>query len=83
MIVKEIQASSIITKSNLPDADFVVNPYVGCMHACIYCYARFMKRFTGHDEPWGDFVDVKINAVDLVPSGTMKYKNKSMRNNEV
>lgn len=25
-----------------------------------------MKRFTGHKEPWGDFVDVKINALDLL-----------------
>jgi hypothetical protein len=33
--------------------------------AC-YCYARFMKRFTGHKEPWGEFVDVKINAPDLL-----------------
>ena len=44
----------------------MVNPYVGCQHGCSYCYARFMKRFTGHKEPWGDFVDVKINAPDLL-----------------
>jgi DNA repair photolyase len=25
-----------------------------------------MKRFTGHPEPWGDFVDVKINAADAL-----------------
>jgi DNA repair photolyase len=25
-----------------------------------------MKRFTGHKEPWGEFVDVKINAPDLL-----------------
>ncbi|MFC1638038.1 hypothetical protein ACFL2R_01300 [Patescibacteria group bacterium] len=68
MKIREIQASSIITKSNLPDADFVVNPYVGCMHSCVYCYAVFMKRFTDHgDERWGSFVDVKVNAADLVP----------------
>jgi len=74
--IKEIQAKSIITKSNLPDADFVINPYIGCTHACIYCYARFMKRFTGHSEERGQFVDVKINAADLVPSNTSKYKDK-------
>ena len=78
MIIKEIQASSIITKSNLPDADYVINPYVGCTHSCIYCYARFMKRFTGHIEPWGKFVDVKINAPDLIPTKTDKYKDKSI-----
>ena len=24
-----------------------------------YCYASFMKRFTGHTEEWGTFMDVK------------------------
>jgi len=76
--IKEVQASSIITKSNLPDADYVINPYVGCMHSCIYCYARFMKRFTGHIEEWSKFVDVKINAPDLIPTNITKYKGKSI-----
>jgi len=74
MKIKEIQAKSIITKSNLPDSDLVINPYVGCMHGCIYCYARFMKRFTGHKEAWGKFVDVKINAPDLIDKEMKKYK---------
>ncbi|MFH1212056.1 MAG: radical SAM protein [Candidatus Woesearchaeota archaeon] len=74
--INEIKASSIITKSNLPDAEFVINPYSGCMHSCLYCYARFMKRFTGHDEPWGGFLDVKINAPDLIPADTLKYKGR-------
>lgn len=59
MIIKEISVKTVITKSNLPVCDFSVNPYVGCTHACKYCYASFMKRFTGHFEPWGEFIDVK------------------------
>ncbi|MHA2245208.1 MAG: radical SAM protein [Candidatus Hodarchaeales archaeon] len=53
-------------KSRIPNTDFVINPYIGCGHGCNYCYARFMKRFTGHKEPWGTFVDVKINAPHLL-----------------
>ena len=64
MIVKEIYARSILSKSQV--FDYVVNPYVGCQHSCTYCYARFMKRFSGHKEPWGEFVDAKINAPDLL-----------------
>lgn len=58
-IIKSIDVKSILTKSNLPVADYSVNPYTGCAHACKYCYASFMKRFSNHSEPWGEFVDVK------------------------
>lgn len=74
--IREIKARSIIQKSGL-DVDYVINPYVGCIHGCIYCYARFMKRFTNHYEPWGQFLDVKINAAELIPKD-VKYKNKSI-----
>lgn len=60
MIIREIEAKNVITKSNLPVCDFSVNPYTGCEHACKYCYACFMKRFTNHPEKWGDFADVKL-----------------------
>ena len=59
MKIQDIEVKSVMTKSNLPVADFSVNPYVGCTHACKYCYASFMKRFTNHPEPWGEFIDVK------------------------
>lgn len=77
MIVKEIMVKNIISKSNLPAADYVINPYVGCSHGCIYCYARFMKRFTNHEEPWGKFVDIKTNAGELIPDNLEKYRGKS------
>lgn len=59
MQIKEIEVKNVMTKSNLPVSDFSVNTYVGCSHACKYCYASFMKRFTNHSEPWGEFIDVK------------------------
>ena len=48
--VREVEAKSYITESKLPDADFVINPYTGCPHKCIYCYAEFMKRFAKKDQ---------------------------------
>ena len=59
IIEKEIQVKDYLTKSNLPASDYVINPYVGCPHGCKYCYASFMKRFTGHNEEWGTFIDIK------------------------
>lgn len=57
--IRHIDVRSVMTRSSLPVGGYSVNPYVGCTHACKYCYASFMKRFTGHTEPWGDFLDVK------------------------
>jgi DNA repair photolyase len=70
MIVREVQAGSILSRSKI--YDYVINPYTGCQHACSYCYARFMKRFSGHKEPWGQFVDVKTNAAELLQREIIK-----------
>jgi DNA repair photolyase len=65
MVIREIQAKSVLNKSKV--FDYCLNPYTGCQTNCQYCYARlFMPRYSGHKEPWGGFVDVKVNAVDLL-----------------
>ena len=74
LLVKEIQAKTILSKSKI--YPWVINPYTGCEHGCSYCYARFMKRVSGHKEPWGEFVDVKINAPDLL-RGEIKKKKRA------
>lgn len=60
LTIKEIECKSVLNRSGL--ADYALNPFVGCEHGCRYCYGRFMMRFTKHREPWGRFVDVKVNA---------------------
>jgi DNA repair photolyase len=73
MIVREIKAKSILNKSKI--FDYCLNPYTGCQHNCRYCYARlFMTRYSGHQEPWGEFVDVKINAVKLLRGQLQRAK---------
>jgi len=76
MKVKEIQAKNVLIKSKLPETYYTINPYISCQHACVYCYSRFMKRFTNHREDWGDFVDVKINAPKILEGQLEKAKKK-------
>ena len=64
--VREIACRSILSPSGIPGYDYSINPYVGCLHACAYCYAHYMQRWSGHEEPWGTFVDVKANAVRVL-----------------
>jgi len=72
MKVREIKAKSILSKSQV--YEYALNPYVGCQHGCVYCYAKFMKRFTGHRERWGEFVDVKTNAPELLSCEVKKKR---------
>ncbi len=64
--IQEIRVKSILSQSGIPGADYCINPYVGCYHGCNYCYATFMRKYTGHTEQWGSFVDVRMNASEVL-----------------
>lgn len=66
IVPKEKTCKTALSKSGIPGFDYCMNPYTGCEHACVYCYASFMCRFTDHSEPWGEFVDVKVNFPDAL-----------------
>jgi DNA repair photolyase len=62
--VREVLCKSILVKSGI--CDYAVNCYTGCQNACVYCYARFASRFQHGQQPWGSFVDVKVNAPEVL-----------------
>jgi DNA repair photolyase len=66
LVIREVHAKSVLSRSGIERISYTINPYTGCSHGCRYCYATFMKRYTGHPEPWGEFVDVKVNAPALL-----------------
>ena len=72
--VAQVECKSALVKSRIQGMDYALNPYRGCEHGCLYCYAEFMKKYTNHDEPWGEFVDIKANAVDRLRVQTRKAK---------
>ena len=63
-VVRETTCKTILNRTSI--SDYSLNCYTGCEHGCVYCYARFMQRFHPHPEPWGEFVDVKTNAVEVL-----------------
>jgi DNA repair photolyase len=76
--IQEITAKSALVQSRIYDVDYVINPYIGCTHGCKYCYARFMKRYTKHKEPWGEFVDIKTNITNLLSGELARKKGKGL-----
>jgi DNA repair photolyase len=78
MAVREISCRSLLNLSRLPGAAYVINPYTGCQNSCAYCYANFMSRYSGHNEPWGDWVDVKVNALEVLERELKKARKDSV-----
>ena len=72
--VGKIQCKTIMGKSGIGPVDYAINPYLGCSHSCVYCYARFMSRMGHVGEEWGSFVDVKENAVEQLKIEVVKKK---------
>src|SRR3990172_11030315 len=71
-VVRETRCRTILNRSGI--SDYSLNCYTGCAHGCVYCYARFMQRFHPHPEPWGRFVDVKVNAVEVLKRQLRRVK---------
>ena len=64
--VGRIRCKTLMGRSGIEDVDYAINPYLGCQHGCIYCYARFMGRRNHPGEEWGTYVDVKVNALQCL-----------------
>ncbi len=82
MNIGETTCRSIMNKSGIEGVTYAVNPYIGCGHGCVYCYARFMTRWYHQGEKWGNFVDVKKNAAECLrreaprkPFGTVLFSS--------
>ncbi len=74
--VNEVKAKSIFIKSGLPGSDWVVNPYNGCLFGCMYCYAAQIARWKHPNEEWGTYLDVKVNAPELLKEELKKMEKK-------
>jgi DNA repair photolyase len=68
--VHEVRSRSILTRNDSPDIPFSlsINPYAGCEHGCIYCYARPSHGYRGLSAGL-DFetqLFAKVNAAELL-----------------
>ena len=87
MRVKEISVESALITPSVsesteligPGIDYTLDPYIGCQHACKYCYV-FRKQFLDKKDQkyledfWGDFVDIKTNLDSVLNQELRRVK---------
>jgi DNA repair photolyase len=66
--ITQKHAKSILSKaSGFADGfDYSLNPYSGCAFGCTYCYAAFFAVTDELQETWGEWVQIKANALELL-----------------
>jgi len=74
-MIKEIKVKTALSTSHLPGLDHALNPYRGCSHACIYCYAPSVIHWD--KGKWGELVEVKINLPRIL-SKELRLKKKGV-----
>lgn len=67
--VREIRVDRLLVREGA--GQYYINPYVGCLIGCPYCYvarrADLSRSLAGLPAlPWGRYVDVKINAAEVL-----------------
>lgn len=64
VVVGSLRAKMALSKSAL--SDYVVNPYLGCQHACRYCYVqRYFRSKLRPPMRWGSEIYIRTNTGEL------------------
>lgn len=69
---REVSCHTALSSSRLPGLDFALNPYEGCEHGCIYCYAPYVLK--ARPSLWGKWVNARMNISTLLRK-ELKTKN--------
>ncbi len=81
-VVREVLVDRLLMPEG--NGQYYINPYVGCMIACPFCYvidrADFSRSLEGLPQlPWGQHLDVKVNAAEVLRRETQNVKSGVVR----
>jgi DNA repair photolyase len=71
MEAQQIQCKTALSASSLPGLSYSLNPYRGCQHGCVYCYAPNVLRIPR--DAWDTKIEVKTN-IPLVLAKELRTK---------
>lgn len=64
--VEPITCKTALSRTGIPGHRYCLNPYTGCGHACPYCYAPVVMRYSPVSACWGSRVQAKINLPEAL-----------------
>ncbi|MCX5692712.1 MAG: radical SAM protein [Candidatus Omnitrophica bacterium] len=73
---KEVKISRILNPTSIDLGEYVINPFMGCEYSCLYCYVKSNKVISKRPGEWGTYVDIRINAPELLEKEIASKKPK-------
>lgn len=64
--IKIVKVNHILNPTSIDLGEYVINPFLGCEYACLYCYVRQNRVISKKSDPWGSYVEVRVNAPSLL-----------------
>lgn len=76
--VQTLEKAQVLSPAGgfMGDYDFTLNPYIGCQFGCAYCYAAFFVNSNERRENWGNWIDVKSNAINEIRKKRVMFGKK-------
>jgi len=74
--IKFVKISHILNPTSIGLGEYVINPFLGCEYGCLYCYVKTNKVTSKKIEPWGSFVEIRVNAPRLLEKEILKKRPK-------
>ncbi|EKD28343.1 MAG: radical SAM protein [uncultured bacterium] len=71
---KETAIDRALNLTSIDLGDYVINPYKGCEYGCLYCYVRNNKNVKTKKQPWGSYVESRINIIEKLKD-ELKHKH--------
>lgn len=62
----EVKITRILNPTSIDLGEYVINPFMGCEFSCLYCYVRSNRVISRKNKPWGEYVEIRINAPELL-----------------
>lgn len=77
--VKPIRCKTALSRAGIGGYRYCLNPYFGCAHGCLYCYADTVLRFQSRAGRWGGFVAPKVNFPQVLARELQRKRGLSGR----